>query len=238
MSERVYQFTALALARSCTRFSRSATVNLLMQALPRGSIALLRLGIEPHRQPGFRHIFLGFPHAMFAKMEDRGRQDRRGVTFPNTLDHVVERADTAGSYNRHRDGVGDRAGERDVIAFPGSVAVHRREQDFAGAKRDDLPGIVDRIEAGRLSSAMREDFPAVLFTRACDFLGVDRDDNALVAEFSAASFTKARRSTAAVLIDTLSAPHVNNFRISSTERTPPPTVSGMKQASAVRVTTS
>ena len=56
--------------------------------------------------------------------------------------------------------------------------------------------------------------------------------------FSAASFTNARRATAAVLIDTLSAPQVSNLRMSSTVRTPPPTVSGMKQASAVRVTTS
>ncbi len=56
--------------------------------------------------------------------------------------------------------------------------------------------------------------------------------------FSAASFTKARRATAAVLIETLSAPQVSSLRMSSIVRTPPPTVSGMKQASAVRVTTS
>jgi hypothetical protein len=37
-----------------------------------------------------------------------------------------------------------------------------------------------------------------------------------------------------VLIDTLSAPASSSLRISSTVRTPPPTVSGMKQASAVR----
>jgi len=56
--------------------------------------------------------------------------------------------------------------------------------------------------------------------------------------FSAASLTKARRFTAAVLIDTLSAPEASSARISSIVRTPPPTVSGMKQASAVRRTTS
>ncbi len=56
--------------------------------------------------------------------------------------------------------------------------------------------------------------------------------------FSAASLTKARRFTAAVLIDTLSAPQASSLRMSSTVRTPPPTVSGMKQASAVRRTTS
>src|SRR6266404_5438109 len=56
--------------------------------------------------------------------------------------------------------------------------------------------------------------------------------------FSAASLTNSRRLTAAELIETLSAPERNNVRISSTVRTPPPTVSGMKQASAVRRTTS
>src|SRR5215470_3188798 len=56
--------------------------------------------------------------------------------------------------------------------------------------------------------------------------------------FSAASLTKSRRWTAAVLIETLSAPDRNNARISATVRTPPPTVNGMKHTSAVRRTTS
>jgi len=47
-----------------------------------------------------------------------------------------------------------------------------------------------------------------------------------------------RRATAAVLIDTLSAPASSSLRMSSTVRTPPPTVSGMKHCSAVRATTS
>src|SRR5674536_87621 len=55
--------------------------------------------------------------------------------------------------------------------------------------------------------------------------------------FSAASLTNARLFTAAVLIDTLSAPDESSARMSSMVRTPPPTVSGMKQASAVRRTT-
>jgi hypothetical protein len=56
--------------------------------------------------------------------------------------------------------------------------------------------------------------------------------------FSAASRTKRGFLTAAVLIATLSAPASRSRRMSSTARTPPPTVSGMKQASAVRWTTS
>ena len=46
---------------------------------------------------------------------------------------------------------------------------------------------------------------------------------------SAPSATNWRRCTAAVLIDTLSAPACSSLRMSSVVRTPPPTVSGMKQ---------
>ena len=56
--------------------------------------------------------------------------------------------------------------------------------------------------------------------------------------FSAASPTNSGRATAAVLMDTLSAPASSSLRISSMVRTPPPTVSGMKHCSAVRETTS
>src|ERR1700722_9918638 len=56
--------------------------------------------------------------------------------------------------------------------------------------------------------------------------------------FSAASLTNSRRATAAELIEALSAPERSSVLMSSTVRTPPPTVNGMKQASAVRRTTS
>src|ERR1700722_9893534 len=56
--------------------------------------------------------------------------------------------------------------------------------------------------------------------------------------FSAASLTNSRRLTAAELIEALSAPERSSVLMSSTVRTPPPTVNGMKQASAVRRTTS
>ena len=55
---------------------------------------------------------------------------------------------------------------------------------------------------------------------------------------SAASATKSGFLTAAELIETLSAPDSSNLRISATVRTPPPTVKGMKQCSAVCATTS
>ncbi len=54
----------------------------------------------------------------------------------------------------------------------------------------------------------------------------------------ASSATTAGRATAAVLTPTFSAPARRSRRPSSTERTPPPTVRGMKTCSAVRRTTS
>src|SRR3954451_16087740 len=56
--------------------------------------------------------------------------------------------------------------------------------------------------------------------------------------FSEPCLTNSRLETAAELIETLSAPYRSSVLISSMVRTPPPTVSGMKQASAVRRTTS
>ena len=56
--------------------------------------------------------------------------------------------------------------------------------------------------------------------------------------FSAISRTSSGRVTAAELTATLSAPASSSARASSTLRTPPPTVSGMKQTSAVRRTMS
>ncbi len=74
---------------------------------------------------------------------------------------------------------------------------------------------------------------------ALDPLGVDRDHDALLAELlgrllDELAAARPRRE----LIETLSAPERSSVLMSSTVRTPPPTVSGMKQASAVRRTTS
>ena len=50
--------------------------------------------------------------------------------------------------------------------------------------------------------------------------------------------SKSGRAIAAVLTDTLSAPARSSMSTSATDRTPPPTVSGMNTCSAVRRTTS
>src|SRR6185437_1776521 len=65
----------------------------------------------------------------------------------------------------------------------GAVAIHRGQQNLAGAECDDFFGIVDRVDAGRLAPAMGEYLPARLFTLFRHLLGVNRDHDALVAEF-------------------------------------------------------
>jgi hypothetical protein len=96
----------------------------------------------------------------------------------------------------------------------------------------------DGVDAGRHAAAMGEDLPARSASPGADLLGVDGDDDALVAELVGCLGDEFRALTAAELIETLSAPASSNLRTSSTVRTPPPTVSGMKQCSAVRATTS
>ena len=67
---------------------------------------------------------------------------------------------------------------------------------------------------------------------------VDGDDDRLPAERAAQRLTSVGSATAAVFSETLSAPARSTSRISSTVRTPPPTVSGMNARRAVRSTIS
>ena len=93
-------------------------------------------------------------------------------------------ADAAGGDHRDRDPVGDGAGESEVEAVVGAVAVHARQQDLAGAALGGLGGPADGVAAldpaaaagdvdvpGRSSRRRRGDGP-----------GIDRDDDALGAE--------------------------------------------------------
>ena len=131
-----------------------------------------------------------------------------------------------------RDGVGDRAGELEVEAVAGAVAVHRREQDLAGAEPLGLRRPRQRVEAGRRAAAVGEDLEAR--RRRAGAARVDGDDHALGAELRRRSRrSSSGRATAAVLSDTLSAPARSRRRASSTERMPPPMVNGMNTCSAV-----
>ena len=132
--------------------------------------------------PAFAICCLGLANRVGAEMEDRGGEHRAGMAVANAFDQMVEGADAAAGDDRRAHGVGDGPGERDVVAGLGAVAVHRGQQDLAGAALDRLARERDRIDAGPLAAAMGEDLPAVGFARRRDLLGVDRHDDALVAE--------------------------------------------------------
>ena len=85
--------------------------------------------------PGFAQDVLGLGDGVLAEVEDRRGEHRVGAAHQHALDEVVERAHAArlaitGIERR----VGQRAREVDVEALLGAVAVHRREQDLAGAE--------------------------------------------------------------------------------------------------------
>src|ERR1700688_1322084 len=142
-----------------------------------------RSRIEPHRQAGPGHIVLGLAHGIFAEVEDRRRQHGAGMAVADAFDQVVEIADAARGDHRHGDRVGDGAGQRDVKALSGAVAIYRGEQYLAGAERDHLAGISAGVDAGRIAAAVGENLPAVRLARPRHFLGVDGDHDALIAEF-------------------------------------------------------
>src|SRR5436190_24389800 len=104
------------------------------------------------------------------------------MTLADAVDEVVEVSDAAGRDYRYGDTVSDRPRQRQVKALAGAVAIHRRQQDLAGAERDHFLGVFDGVDAGALAPAMGEDLPAVGAAAAADPLGVDRHHDALLAE--------------------------------------------------------
>src|SRR5262249_48984002 len=77
----------------------------------------------------------------------------------------------------------NRPGQGKIVALPGTVTVHRRKQDLPGPQCNDFLCVSNGIEPGRVSSAMREDFPAVVFAHLRYLLRINRNHNALIAEF-------------------------------------------------------
>jgi hypothetical protein len=46
---------------------------------------------------------------------------------------MIERANTAGSNDRNRDGARDSAGESEIETAFGAIAIHRRQKEFSPA---------------------------------------------------------------------------------------------------------
>jgi len=101
------------------------------------------------------------------------------VAVADAFDQVIQGADPARGDDRHPDRVGDRAGQRDVETRFGAVAVHRGQEQLAGAVIGEAAGPFDRVEPGRVASAMGEHAP---LSRA-GLPRVDRADDTLAAEF-------------------------------------------------------
>src|SRR4029078_6508721 len=105
------------------------------------------------------------------------------MTLADAGHQMVEISDPAGRNYRYGDTVGNGLGQRQVEALAGAVAVHAGQEDFAGAERDDLLRVFDGIDPCRLPPTMGEDLPAVRPAAAAEPLGVDRNHEALPAEF-------------------------------------------------------
>ena len=102
---------------------------------------------------------------------------------PHAVDEMVEVADAARGDHRDRHRIGDGAREFDVEADLRPVAIHRGQENFASPEFRDFARVIDRVDAGRTAPAVGEDFPARALARLAGAFGVDRDDDALAAEF-------------------------------------------------------
>ena len=68
--------------------------------------------------------------------------------------------------DRHVDRVGDGGGELEVEALLRAVAIHRREQDLAGAERRGRRRPLDGVDARRRAPAVEVDLEPLLTVRA------------------------------------------------------------------------
>ncbi len=116
-----------------------------------------------------------------------GSADSEGVV------DVVNGARAAACNHGDGKGIGDGAGEFEVVARLRAVAVHRGEQDFARTARFGFARPRDGTFAGRGAPAMQEDLPVFLAAP----LGVYGDDHTLHAKAFGARFDEFGRSEGA-----------------------------------------
>ena len=90
-------------------------------------------------------------------VEDRRRERRVGAAGREDVGEVLEPAGAARGDDRNVHGIGDRGGQLAVEAGARAVAVHRRQQDLAGAARFGLAGPLDRVARGVGRAAAHED---------------------------------------------------------------------------------
>src|SRR5271155_5718327 len=118
-------------------------------------------------------MLLRLAHRILAEVKDRGRKHGTGVAVADALDEMIEIADAAGGDHRHRHGVANSAGQRDIKTLPRAVAIHGGEQDFAGAKRNHLFGVGNGVDPGWIAAAVSENLPARRLARLRYKLRID-----------------------------------------------------------------
>src|ERR1700694_5679514 len=128
-------------------------------------------------------MVLGLAYGKFPEVEDRRRQHRGGMPFADAVHQMIEITHAAGGNHRDVHAVRDLARQRKVKTLPGAVPAQRGEQDVAGAKRNDFLRVFDGVNAGGFASTMGEDLPAIRAAASPDAFGVDRNHDALIAEF-------------------------------------------------------
>src|SRR5206468_181772 len=112
-------------------------------------------------------------------VEEGGDEGGLGASFRNRLVDVVEGARAAGGNHWHRDGAGDGARQREVIALARAVRIHAGEQDLAGAALRHLLGPGNGVASRRRAAAVDVDLPAPAIVA---LFRVDGDDDALAPE--------------------------------------------------------
>ena len=117
-------------------------------------------------------------------MKDARRQHGIGLALNHTLGKMLERTHAAArdDGNRHRTRHG--AGERQVKAGLGAVAVHTGEQNLAGAATSRFLGPRHRVDTRGVAASRGKDLPPIgtRLSGQTDALGIDRHDHGLAAK--------------------------------------------------------
>ena len=122
--------------------------------------------LQPNRDPPLPHPRLGLPYGVFPIVKDAGSQHRIGAALLDAICQVVQVAHAARCDDGHGHRVAHCAGERQVKAGFGAVAVHAGEQYFAGAQLRHLHGPGHGAQAYVFAATMAEHIPAGAYGQA------------------------------------------------------------------------
>src|SRR5579864_8637931 len=92
-------------------------------------------------------------------MKNRRSQRGIGMALAKYFNEMLRSARTARGNHRNPNRVGDCSRQLAIKADSSSVAIHRRQQDFARSARFRFASPHNRVLAGSGSSPMRERFP-------------------------------------------------------------------------------